>query len=38
MASGFGICIIKVDSEAFVPIVHDQRDIIFPLFFHGIVS
>lgn len=33
MASGFGICIIKFDSEAFVHLVHHQIDIIFPLFF-----
>lgn len=33
MASGFGICIIKFDSEAFVHLVHHQVDIIFPLFF-----
>lgn len=33
MAPGFGISIIKVDSEVFVHLVHDQIDIIFPLLF-----
>lgn len=33
MASGFGKRSIKVGSEAFVRVVHDQIDIIFCLFF-----